>query len=201
MTFDEGTLTEFYQSDYSKSLEFGSLVLGVSGLVYSFSTACVGALREKWEGLTPVLLVSGLLGMSLILLYLGPFIPTPQNHLTVSVTSFLLLLACSAMVQLNSITLTVNCLRRVYSSEEAMSITLNIYTVAYNLGSFMGPLIGGHMFSRDYSFSEVYAMGTPVFLVAALLVGCYSLRNCSNNDETCIYHVYKVLNRFSNRSM
>ena len=142
----------------------------------------MGGLRERWECLTSVLFVSGLLGISCILLYLGPFIPTPHDHLTVSVSSFLCLLVCSAMVQLNSITLTVNCLRSVYSSEDAMSITLNIYTVAYNLGAFVGPLVGGHMLSRDYSFSEVYAMGTPVFLVAAVLVGMYSFKRLADDD-------------------
>ena len=183
MTFDEGTLTHFYQSVYNKSIEFGSVVLGVSGLVYSVSTMGVGALREKWECLTPVLLFFGLLGISLILPFLGPFIPTSQNHLVVSVCSFLLILVCSAMVQLSSITLTVKCLQSVYSSEEAMSMAINIHHVGYNLGAIIGPLFGGHMFSRDYTFSEIYAMGTPVFLVAALLAGVYSFRNCCRHNH------------------
>ena len=190
MVYSEGILTEFYLKDFSKSLNFGGVLLGVSGVVYTVSALIIGLLREKWSCVTIVGLVSGLVGCGVILPFIGPLISFSTNwNLPISVISFNLLLVCSCAIQLNSLTMSARALSesaRALSesaraattastdNQLAMSVSLNGVNVAYNIGGFVGPIVGGNLLNTFY-FGEVFAMGAPFFVAAALIVGAFHL--------------------------
>ena len=176
MVYGEGNITEFYLKDYSKSLQFGGMLIGVSGVVYCLSAAVIGFLREKWSCLTMAGLVLGLAGCGLVLPFIGPIISPPGVYkLVLSVSAFNLLLVCSCSIQLNSLTVSAAALTQKLDSQQAMSVSLNAVNVAYNLGAFVGPIVGGALLT-NFSFSEVFAMGAPFFVLAALIVGVFHLR-------------------------
>ena len=56
-----------------------------------------------------------------------------------------------------------------------MSVSLNAVNVAYNLGAFVGPIVGGALLTK-FSFSYVFAIGSPFFVLAALIVGVFHYR-------------------------
>lgn len=184
MVYSEGILTEFYLKDFSKSLEFGGVLLGVSGVVYTVSALIIGLLRERWSCVTIVGLVSGLVGCGVILPFIGPFISFSTNwDIIISVFSFNLLLVCSCAIQLNSLTISARalseCARAATTTSTdnqlAMSVSLNGVNVAYNIGGFVGPIVGGSLL-KTFRFGEVFAMGAPFFVAASLIVGAFYLR-------------------------
>ena len=177
MVYGEGIITEFYSTIFSKSLQFGGFLLGMGGVVYFLSAAVLGLLRERWSYLTIVCLVVGLLGCGVCLPLIGPvsILPLPDQYkLPVSITAFNCLLIWSCAIQLNSLTLSAGSLTHVVDSQQAMSVALNSVNVAYNMGAFVGPIAGGALLTR-FSFSEVFAMGAPFFVVAAFVVAVFHI--------------------------
>ena len=175
MVYTEGILTEFYLEEFSKSLQFGGSIIGVSSIVYCISAALIGMLREKWPVLTIVGLKSGLFGCGVVLLFIGPLIcPPGGNKLVLSILAVNLLNVCSCAIQLNSLTLAAGKLTKVLDSEQAMSVSLNAVNVASNLGSIVGPVVGGALLTR-FQLNQVFAMGTPFCILSALIVGVYHL--------------------------
>ena len=179
MVFVEGNLTEFYRSVYSKSLQFGGLLLGVSGVVYCFSAAAMGIMRAKWPILTLLGLVVGLVGGGVCLTCLGPLSVIQFQPLYLSTAAFNLLLVSSAAIQLNSMTVAANCMKKSMSSEMAMSVTMNITNLSYNIGAFLGPAVGGLMLA-DFGYKNMFACGAPFFLVTAIVVSTYSYCHVKN---------------------
>ena len=171
MFFVEGNLTEYYRSVYFKSLAFGGALLGISGIVYSLAAGIIGLMRVKWPILTVLGLEVGLLGVAVTLLFIGPFVEIAGvNNITVSVTTFNLLLVSSAAVQLNATLVAANSLKNKVTGEVAMSVTMNVTNAAYNIGAFVGPLVGGGLLSY-IPYKCVFAVGSPFFLSASLVVG------------------------------
>ena len=125
--------------------------------------------------LTIVGLVSGLFGCGVVLLFIGPIISPPGgNKLVLSILAVNLLNVCFCAIRLNSLTLAAGKLTKVLDSEQAMSVSLNAVQVPFNLGSIVGPVVGGALLSR-FNFDEVFAMGAPFCILSALIVGVYHL--------------------------
>jgi len=170
MVFVEGMLTLFFSTQYSKSLEFGGVLLGVSGVVYSATGFGLGSLQGCFPSLLEVFLVGGLVGVGAMLPFIGPLIHLPGlSDLATSVCAFNLLLVFSCAIQLNCRTVSAQALARHVSNEQAISVAMNTTSLAYNLGSFLGPVLGGFLLER-WGFPEVFATGSPFFLLSAVAV-------------------------------
>lgn len=177
MVFVEGNLTHFYSSLYARSLQFGGMLLGVSGVVYCVAAGVLGALRTRWSIMTIVGLVGGMFGVSVSLIGLGPVIHVVQP-VYLSAVSFNLLLVWSAAIQLNAMTVAANCVKRQVSSETAMSVVMNAMNLAYNIGAFVGPVIGGFLLLTDMDYRGVFACGAPFFVVSGVIVGVHAYQQC-----------------------
>ena len=178
MVYGEGILTQFYRTKFCKSLQYGGFLLGMGGLVYFLSALVLGILRERWSCLTISGLVLGLVGCGVCLPLMGPWplLQLPDQYkLPLSIASFICLLVCSCAIQLNSLTMSAESLTHILDSQQSMSVALNSVNVAYNLGAFVGPITGGALLSAGFSFGEVFAMGAPFFVLAALLVGIFHI--------------------------
>jgi len=170
MVFVEGMLAHFFNTQYSKSLEFGGVLLGVAGVVYSATSFVLGSLRSCFPRLLEVFLVGGLVGAGAVLPFIGPLIHLPGlTNLATSVCAFNLLPVFSCAIQLNCLTVSAQALTRHVSSEQAMSVAMNTINLAYNVGAFAGPVVGGFLLER-WGFAEVFATGSPFFLVSAVAV-------------------------------
>ena len=184
MVYVEGIITLFYLKEFLKSLQFGGVLIGLSGIVYCISATVIGLLRQRWPSLTMIGLVLGLFGCGVVLPFIGPIVSLPgEFKLYLSVASFNLLLVCSCAIQLNSLTVSAAALTKILDSQTAMSVSLNAVNVAYNLGAFVGPIIGGNLLTW-FSFSEVFAIGAPFFILAAVIVGVSHVsQNRSSNHS------------------
>ena len=184
MVYVEGIITLFYLKEFLKSLQFGGVLIGLSGIVYCISATVIGLLRERWPSLTMIGLVLGLFGSGVVLPFIGPIVSLPgEFKLYLSVATFNLLLVCSCAIQLNSLTVSAAALTKILDSQTAMSVSLNAVNVAYNLGAFVGPIIGGNLLTW-FSFSEVFAIGAPFFILAAVIVGVSHVsQNRSSNHS------------------
>ena len=180
MVFVEGILTQFYLTTYSKSLGFGGILLGESGVLYSVSAIVIGSLRAIFPILTDVGLVSGLLIGGLSLLFIGPYLPIPAiPDLYTSIGGFNLLLVSSCAIQLNSITVSARSLNKhtsTLANGQAISVTMNAANVAYNCGAFVGPVLGGWLLGL-VQYAEVFALGAAPMVLVGVGVGCTMLLN------------------------
>lgn len=180
MFFVEGNLSEYYRSSYFKSLAFGGAILGISGIVYSGTAAVIGLMRTKWPVLTLATLELGLIGVAVTLLFIGPVVDMRGvDNLSVSVTTFNLLSAASGAIQLSAMAVGANSLKRKVSAEAAMSVTMNVFMVSYNIGAFVGPLVGGGLLSV-LPYHTVFAVGCPFFFLAAIVVGALAFYQQKN---------------------
>ena len=59
--FTEGVTTEFYRSEYNKSMEFGGFLQLGTLVSYTVTSAVLGVLREKWPIVKIIGLVAGFL--------------------------------------------------------------------------------------------------------------------------------------------
>eukprot|EP00116_Pleurobrachia_bachei_P004570 sb/3464832/ len=168
MVFVYGMLSYYYSEEYGVSLDSTSLVLGMGSVVYSIAAFLVGVVNSKGERMTLPGLVVGLIGAAISLVFLGPSIPLKKGF-PISVISFNTLLVFSALIQLNSITISAQSLTTITTTELAMSITMNVACVSYNVGAIIDPLLAA-WFTDYLPERQVFALGTPVFVALAVTV-------------------------------
>ena len=169
IVFVEGNIIYFYMTEFTQSLEFGGVVLGISSIVYSLTSFISGYIGYKKPSFLPGMIAVGLTSVGIQLMFLGPVLSiNSRADLWISVTSFNVLLASSSLLQYGSLSLCAKTLSELVGSEEAMSIAMNVWYLAKNIGSCTGPVIAG-AFLKKFSFRIVFALGAPFFLIFAIL--------------------------------
>ena len=169
MIFVDGNLTYFYMQDYDKSYTFGGVMLGISSIVYSLTSFIIGYIGSKTPSILPRVIEVGLLNAGIQLIFLGPVFSI--NHtadIWISVISFNLLLISSSAVQYATLTYTAKKVSELMTPEEAMSIAINVWYMAFNIGACIGPLIAGALI-KDLGFRTVFVIGSPFLFVFAAL--------------------------------
>ena len=168
MVFVEGMLSQFLFISYSKPLQFSSLVLGVSGALYTFCACVMGYVGTLSPSIPPITLIIGLFETGICLVFLGPFINFGGiDNLTLSLVSFYLILVGSSAIQLNGITVTADKLRA--SPRVSMTTAMNVTNVAYNVGATLIPLAGSVIV--DFcGYPVAFAAGAPLMWGVGVVV-------------------------------
>ena len=170
MTYTEGVLSQFYKDQYHKSLKFGGFLLGISGVLYSISSAIFGVIGDRLRGAPKALLIFGQIGVSVCLVFLGPWIPVPgSGALYVSVGAFLILLVFSAAVQLNTITVAVARMSRYIEPALCMAIVMNVINLSYSIGAFIGPVVGS-LCLQNWGHLPTFAFGGIFFACSFIIL-------------------------------
>ena len=178
LNYAEGITTAFYRSEYSRTLRFGGFLQLEICVVYSITAAVIGILRDKWPIIKIVGICIGLFGAGIVLPFVGPikFIHPPGAlAIITSATALNCLMMFYCAIMLNSVTVSALALAKKISTESATSLAVNSVNVAYSFGSIVGPVIGGQLL-LEYNYKTVWATGAPFYVVAALVVGVYAVR-------------------------
>ena len=186
LNYAEGIATEFYRTDYSKSIRFGGFLQLEFVLVYSITAVIIGVFRDKWPILKIIGLFVGMFGCSLVFPFLGPIeyvSPPSVPKIVVSTSAFNLLMVFFCAVMLSSVTISALTLSKRLPTDEATSLAVNAVNVAYAVGSIIGPIIGGQLLLK-YSYSTVWATGTPFYILGAVLVGAYAFEQYRKDELT-----------------
>ena len=167
----EGMATIFFRTNYQKSVQFGGIVLGACGVMYSMASLVFGFVGDVYARVQKALLVGGLSVMGVSLLLIGPVV---GGYLELSLVGYILLQVGSAATQINSVTIGTLALSKYVLPASAMAIVVNATNVAYNMGAFIGPVISG-ITIQYYAFPMVFAIGAPVFFLASIFIAMYEL--------------------------
>ena len=182
--FTEGVTTQFFKSQYGKSLAFGGFLELVTMVTYTFTAAFLGMLRNRWPVLNVLGLVIGFLGAGLTAPFIGPLSQVSvQNNMDIVESGIAVnvqqMFFCGVL--LNSPTVSALVLSKELPTDTATSLAVNLTNAAYALGSIVGPAIGGQLLMR-YSFPTVWAVGLLFYIPTSVVVGMYAyLRNAKND--------------------
>lgn len=95
----EGMATIFFTRNYQKTVQFGGVILGLCGVMYSLASLLFGFVGDVYSSSQKLLLVGGLSVIGGSLLLVGPVIGGPSLEL--SIAGYILLQVGSAASQVN----------------------------------------------------------------------------------------------------
>ena len=188
--FAEGITTEFFRSQYGKSIAFGGFLELGTMVTYTLTAALLGFLRERWPIVKILGLVVGFLGAGIIAPFIGPveLVSLPSNvNIVVSGIAVNMMQIFVCAVLLNSVTVSALVLSKALPIDTATSLAVNLTNAAYALGSIAGPAIGGQMLMR-YSFPTVWAVGMLFYIPTSVLVGMYAYLRYRDNKLPSTEH-------------
>ena len=183
--FTEGVTTEFYRSEYNKSMEFGGFLQLGTLVSYTVTSAVLGVLRDKWPIVKIIGLAAGFLGAGLVVPCIGPIGPLqlllPDTlEIIISGIAVNMLQMCICAVLLNSVTLSALVLCKKLPKDSATSLGVNMANAAYAAGSVVGPAVGGQLLMK-FRFKTVWAVGTPFYFLTSIVVGTFAYFQSKRN--------------------
>ena len=159
-------------------------------VTYTLTAALLGFLRERWPIVKILGLVVGFSGAGIIAPFIGPVeqVSFPSNvNIVVSGIAVNIMQMCVCAVLLNTVTVSALVLSKYLPIDTATSLAVNLTNAAYELGSIVGPAIGGQMLMR-YSFPTVWAIGTLFYIPTSVLVGIYAYLRYRDNKLPLTEH-------------
>ena len=158
--FAEGITTEFFRSQYGKSIAFGGFLELGTMVTYTLTAALLGFLRERWPIVKILGLVVGFSGAGIIAPFIGPveLVSLPSNvNIVVSGIAVNIMQIFVCAVLLNSVTVSALVLSKALPIDTATSLAVNLTNAAYALGSIAGPAIPENLPDRlsDYRWNTL----------------------------------------------